>query len=316
MIYICHTAYHVFVSCIRQMTDPSSDCSIMLSDTLPNMKSIASRLAEAGVFQRVYTLNHDEILPRFCQNSYHKTLLISPLYLQKMNTKLSFLLNEELYLFNDYSEVGIFLVLRKKTYHLLEDSKDTFASAHAKPSGRQRKMKELLNRIFHVPYSIGMTNYCIDIAVNNKEKVKTHFNFPIKEYRIDKAIDQLSPEEKKTLIDIFGLPTVSDSSLPKAIVLTQPLAEMRKVNNDAETVIWYEQRIKQYYPAYKIYIKPHPRDKSDYSKLFNGDVWIIDRAIPSEMLNFGDNIHFDLALTYTSTSVNGLKCCDEVRLLR
>ena len=67
----------------------------------------------------------------------------------------------------------------------------------------------------------------------------------------------------------------------------------------------YEDIIKEYTGmGYTITIKPHPRDKADYSNLCEKyNCLYIDKYIPTEVLNYDDSVFYDLALSITTTAI-------------
>ena len=86
-------------------------------------------------------------------------------------------------------------------------------------------------------------------------------------------------------------------------MITQPLYKDCFVPSIAIQVAIYSDIIERALSEYKkIYIKAHPRDDYDYGSTFV-NVSIIDRKIPTEVLNFENKILFDKAITINSTAI-------------
>ena len=68
------------------------------------------------------------------------------------------------------------------------------------------------------------------------------------------------------------------------------------------------------YAVGPLFIKTHPRDTTDYAALFP-DAVILERTMPSEVLNFCLPFHFARAVTVQSFVLRGFTAADEKILL-
>ena len=68
------------------------------------------------------------------------------------------------------------------------------------------------------------------------------------------------------------------------------------------------------YAVGPLFIKTHPRDTTDYAALFPNAV-ILERTMPSEVLNFCLPFHFARAVTVQSFVLRGFTAADEKILL-
>lgn len=315
MQYVCHTIYHVYIACIQQLAYGHRDCGIVLMDNIPQADVFARRIEQESIFNNVMVIRHSEMYPEWTKRSFHLAYFWGLFNSKKEREKLSFLLNEEVYLFTDYSNVGGFLMRNQKKYHLLEDGCDTFAKNVHSLSGRQRIVKDILFSWFKIPYAMGMSEYCIDVEVNDAQKLETTFSCKVHEKKRNKLIASLTKEQINKLLKIFEVDFDMNGNMKTLLLITQPLAEMYLTKTDDETVRFYEAHLKEYSNDHRIYVKPHPRDAADYSKMLNGNVTVIDRSIPIEILNYLEDVQFDIGITYSSTSLNGVSFCKEVKKL-
>ena len=317
MYFVCHTAYHTYISCIRCMVG-NIKASIVLMDNIPNAEKIADRIKQTGVFETVKVIRHNEFLPSFSQKSFHVAYFAMRLLPQKAKEKLGFLLEaDRIVLFNDYSNVGAFLMQNKKQYSLYEDGCNTFTRDGHRMSGRAQWAKRVLFKCFGIPYAIGMKTLCQGIEVNDAANLRTEFPFPVTEMNRKELITQLTERQRKQLLDIYLVELNLLSNRKAALVLTEPLLEEYVVKTTEEQAALYEAKLIEYVDQYDIYIKAHPRDKTDYSRILGGRVRIIDRTIPVEILNLKRGILFDLGLvTDGSTSMFTVECCKEMRGLK
>ena len=129
-------------------------------------------------------------------------------------------------------------------------------------------------------------------------------------------------EDSKT--DRFHRLTEAQKGLIRQVFLTRPLPEKAEgavlflprdfVPDgllDGET----QQRmftavVKAHCTGGPLFIKTHPRDSFDYSRLFPEAV-ILERTMPSEVLNFALPFRFKKAVTVESTVLKALEVADE-----
>ena len=113
---------------------------------------------------------------------------------------------------------------------------------------------------------------------------------------MDNLWDSKSNEEKKEILKIFNLENIDEFGDNLVLLLTEPFSEHYLLPFDEEIDI-YKMFISKY-P--NIIIKPHPREKKNYSKLFPG-VKIINVPFPVELLKYV-GIKIDKIVTICSTA--------------
>ncbi len=62
--------------------------------------------------------------------------------------------------------------------------------------------------------------------------------------------------------------------------------------------------------GYQLYVKTHPRDTTDYEQLLP-DAVVLDRFMPSELLDYCFEVRFARAVGLCTASVRNLQCADE-----
>ncbi|HFP9165751.1 TPA: glycosyltransferase family 52, partial [Enterococcus faecium] len=211
----------------------------------------------------------------------------------------------DIYIFNDYSEFGDYLELTKKKYHLLEDGLDVFKQFDVyEDIGHGYKIKKILYRLFRIPYSVGMNQSCIDIEVNDDKNLKTPLLRPVIACNRMMLSKSISDDYMDDIFYIYGAKQVEMNG-KKLVLLTQVLKEILVVKSDSEQIDLYRAALKEYASDYSIYIKPHPRDRIDYSVLVQEYGAIcLDREIPMEVYCNLPNMTFDIVLTHSSTAAN------------
>lgn len=127
--------------------------------------------------------------------------------------------------------------------------------------------------------------------------------------KISELWDKLSNEKKKRILTIFNieLSMIENlKNLKKGILLiTQPLSEDRIISEEEKIEIYREILLNK--KVNKVFLKIHPRERTDYKKYFKEfDIEIIPKEFPIEILSFF-NIEFEEVVTLFSTSVFNFK---------
>lgn len=136
---------------------------------------------------------------------------------------------------------------------------------------------------------------------------------------IEKLWIELSKERKRKILEIFDIKLEELEKLKedkdKILLLTQPLSEDGIVDEIEKIEMYkqllYERGIK------KIYIKPHPREKTDYREVFkntNIEVKILSNKFPAEIFMLLD-MNFKKVITIFSTAALNFKYKCEVEFI-
>ncbi|MGN0687092.1 MAG: glycosyltransferase family 52, partial [Oscillospiraceae bacterium] len=118
--------------------------------------------------------------------------------------------------------------------------------------------------------------------------------------------DSLSPAELETLKLIFlrDMPQFDDRN--SVLLITQPLYEDGIVLSETEQMEIYQKLAAKYTEGYSLVIKPHPRDKADYSAAFPKAV-IIDSNMPLEIIALIHKPEFRCVISLNSSSERVIK---------
>ncbi|PSU17625.1 hypothetical protein CTM96_21710, partial [Photobacterium phosphoreum] len=172
---------------------------------------------------------------------------------------------------------------------------------------------DFLNRYEYILIEDGLLNY-----IYNSKRKNRLYNFFIsnnKTYgRSDKCskiyltgirkipneilnkVELLSIDKKDTLNDYYG-ELIKDSF----ILITQPLSEDGVITENEKIGIYKNIILKYNKDKKNIVIKPHPREKTDYSKLFK-DTKVMNKNTPFEY--FSNTIAYDnVVITLFSTAI-------------
>lgn len=305
-VFICHTIYHVYISLLKQFnSDINSD--IILVDTIPEVQQLANCLRSESLFNTVNIIYKKDIFLN--TRSYHLNHAYIAWKKKKLSSQLYYLFQyDNIYIFNDYTELGAYLNLSGIPYHLLEDGCDCYKKTNQhKPSGRARLAKQVLWQLFKIPAGLGESDNIIDVEVNDAHNMHTQFDCMVLEVPRKMLMSHLSCDQIGALFRIFNASGLFEIAKGSTIILTEPLWEKGITRHGNDTVAFYK-RIAESATGESCYIKPHPRDDSDYCSVFAPSS-IIDRNLPIELLNYLGKDRFSAGITYSSTSISLLEAC-------
>lgn len=106
--------------------------------------------------------------------------------------------------------------------------------------------------------------------------------------------------EKEKILDIFGFDNKIIERLKnkKEILYTQPLSEDKIITEEEKIEIY--SKIIEKYKKETLVIKQHPREKTDYKKIFT-NIEVLNQSFPAELFNLL-GIKFEKAITLFSTA--------------
>lgn len=126
-------------------------------------------------------------------------------------------------------------------------------------------------------------------------------------------------QDKLNALSLAFLPSVdlnADGLFPKdktkSIIITQTLNEDGVIEHESTKIDIYKDFVNQANTEL-IYIKPHPRERTDYAEIFNNDerVIVLPKLFPAELLNMHPNLKFKKAFTAFSTAIDNLEHVEE-----
>ena len=336
-IYICHTFYHVYVTCLKELNirresartgDEPGGAALMLSLMSNKFGTLKDRALASGLFEDVYEYDEqlDSAFPELeplktdsgnlFRNMINRIRFTRRLgQLEEPYVPVDLREYRDIYVFCDSDPIGYYLNYKKIRYHAMEDGLNCLLygdQARIDNNGHFRFKAWMAARglIF---IQNGWGRYCIDMEVND---------LSVLEYGCPKYIevprrplqDALTDEDKEILLSIFveDLDTIraglrSLHGKHKVMVLSEPLCDLTTREQIFRDII-DEYGVIGDEPT-DLIIKQHPRDLMDYETLFP-DAVILPRTFPMEMLNFMPELRAD-RLVSVFTVLDALEFADE-----
>lgn len=329
-IYVCHTYYHVYVACLKELNLPREkrgSATLVLSTMSNDFGNLKERAERCGLFEAVHLFDEKEDVqfPELMKYHVDRGNLFLNLLSRIRYTKLlgkaqqpfvpvDFAQYKDIYVFCDSDPIGYYLSWRRLPYHALEDGLDCISLCDtARYDNRGHfKLKAFLAARNLIFIQNGWGKYCLDMEVNDISILP----FPCPKY-IEKPrselTDSLSAEDKALLVRLFieNIEEIKGKlSQEKAMILllTEPLCDLgvrEKIFRDC---------IEQYGTIEGqdavILIKPHPRDALDYERLFSEHI-VLEKNFPMEILNYIEGLSFRLVIS-VFTVVRAIRFAEEI----
>lgn len=312
-LYICHTPYQVLVELCRAM-DAATPPDLILSTAVPAAGQLAGRLTATGLFAAVRCFDEAAC------GSAVQTGLLPTLLLQhwrgRRNVEKYYgfsidpALYQNVYIHNDWSVLGRYLQDRHIPYILCEDTlASTCRPSHPIIDQQRAQPHFKLRQALGYGY-LYWGDWKGVKAVETECAARTAL-FPEKLVEHSKAalLHHLSDEQKALVRQVFitaPLPQKAEGAvlfLPRDFVpdgLLEPDTQRRMFLAVAAA----------HCQSGPLFIKAHPRDETDYAALFPQAV-VLERTMPSEVLNFTLPFRFAKAVTVESTVLSGLEVADQ-----
>lgn len=319
-IYICHTYFQVYITLIKTIIQKNKN-DIVICNTIPDSKKLIKSLKKSELFNEIYYYDEVSVLDEFRRQKIERKIFRTNqmINLFEQNAEFDLSSYNHIYIYNDWTTIGAYIMDKKLNYHLIEDGINAFYYLKGNLADKvtflnpnfKYKIKKIIKKILHIGYDFfGQSKYVIDIEVNDKSKIFIK-NDNVIEVPKESLYRKINDKEKLIIYNIFMDGELNlDSNKNKILILTQPLYIDKMVSSMEEQQNIYTNLINEYISDYEVYIKPHPRDTFDYKKI-NSKIIILGKNIPIEILNYNNKINFKKAITITSSSIESLNFIDE-----
>ncbi len=341
-IYVCHTYYHAYVAFLKELNLPKEkrgQATLVLSSMSNDFESFGERTKAVGLFEAVVPFDEkrEDYFPELAAFRQDKGNIVFNMWQRIRFTRryaeleapfvpVDFREYRDIYVFCDSDPIGYFLNRNRIPYHALEDGLNCLVHFDAARYDNRGHFKlkaflsEKLNLIF---VQNGYGKYCLDMEVNSISAIA----MPCPKYKEvprQGLVDALTQEDKDLILRAFvrdmdglvekiaecngeikeGKAGSDGEKKDKILILTDPVCAL-----DVREKI-FRDIVAEYEKQGQIFIKPHPRDELDYSRVFPGYP-MFDAAMPMEMLNFFPNLHFEQVVT-VFTDLKGIRFADKL----
>ena len=180
------------------------------------------------------------------------------------------------------------------------------------------RIKKITSKLVNRPLVNGFDNRITKVFATTPEDLPKELRQKSEQLNWKSTLAKMSQEKLDELTKAF-LPSddLKSSQLfplnkTKSIIITQTLNEDGIVPKESVKLKYYQEFVDQAQTDL-IYFKPHPRERTDYAKVFESDkrIIILPKLFPAELLNLLPNLSFQKAFTAYSTAIDNLTNVEE-----
>ena len=309
-LYICHTAYHLLIALVRAVRAGGGQ-AVWLSEQIPGAAALAASGRLSGPFAEACVLYESRWpgvaagpLGHWRNRRGYEAAGAGPALRRGAYRRI--------YISNDWSVAGRYLQDCRAGYTLCEDTVGGTLDPDQHLLEAQRAAADFAARRRGKGYLYwGDSRFCR--TVESEDVAKCTLFPPEKLVTFSKKalLESLTGAEKAAVRRVFLTEPLPDDPaalanatllLPRSFVLD---GLMDQPTQDAIFLA-----VAKKYADGPLFIKTHPRDETDYHKLFPQAV-VLERTMPSEVLNFCLPGKFKRAVTVQSWVLRGFTAAEE-----
>ena len=306
-LYICHTAYQVLVDLLRAGRAEGKPHTLVLSAAVADVQALAARLDKTG---GVRTVLVDETRWPGTVTGPLADLRARRAFEKLCGWKLERSRYENIYIHNDWSVLGRYLQDCHAGYILCED---TFGSTlgpdqHLVTDQRAAPDFARKQRTGKGYLYWGDSPWCK--LVESEDAARCTLFGPDKMVTDSKAalLQSLTDEEKAMVRSVFLTQPLPEQAEGATLLLPRSFVADGLMTQERQDAMF--RAVAARYAVGPLFIKTHPRDTTDYQELFP-DAVILERTMPSEVLNFCLPFTFRRAVTVQSFVLRGFTAAEE-----
>ena len=185
-------------------------------------------------------------------------------------------------------------------YNLLEDGTADYKLSNYFILNSNFSFKKKLKNILRLDFRKNILDKTKKIYLTGLASIPEEIKHKVEIINLKDLWNKKSNVEKEEILNVFGFDKNIVNSIKnrKYILYTQPLSE-DEILLENEKIELYSKILKKYDENF-IVLKKHPREKTDYKKIFP-NIEVMDQIFPAELLTLLD-IHFEKAITIFSTA--------------
>lgn len=315
-IYVCHTYYHALITFLKELEHrekgTQGGACLVLSSLSTDFSGFQERVLDSGIFREVVPFPEVRFtdMPELAELTRDRGFIVLNMIQRIRFTRRYGELEDryipdvlragrgrELYVFCDSDPVGTWLNQNHIRYHAVEDGLNClshFDTARYDNKGAFRLKAFMSKRLNLIFIQNGYGKYCMDMEVNNISAIALP---PIcgavyREVPRLPLYERLTDEDRALIRDVFmpELDAETFSAGGQAVLL------LTEAHRPSEMLIRMYSDVIAARPGSRIFIKPHPMDRTDYGAAFP-DATVLPGRVPMEVLKLVPGVHFSEVIT-------------------
>lgn len=304
-LYICHTAYHLLLALVRAMRAGGGQ-AVWLSEQIPGADALAASGKLDGAFGEVAVLHESRWqgtvtgpLGHFRNRRAYEKAWVGP--------KLDQNAYGTIRISNDWSVAGRYLQDCHAPYTLCEDTVGGTLDTDQHLLTEQRAADAARR-----PYLYwGDSPACRAVESEDPDRCTLFPREKLRRFSARELLANLTAEEKAAVRRVFvsqPLPEDPATYAEATLLLPRSFVQDGLMDQAQQDAIFKAVAAK--YTTGPLFIKTHPRDDTDYTALFP-EATVLERTMPSEVLNFCLPGKFRRAVTVQSWVLRGFTAAQE-----
>lgn len=317
-VFVCYTPYHIYTTLILSYTKHVNGelNTIIIADHASSNTFISENIKKYIYWiDKVLYVPDNKIKERFSKTSkvqlWLKILLID-YYFKKYYSKTKkineIILESQVYMYHDSPLTSKFILKKVDNISLIEDGLANYTK-------RSEKFIDRIKMLFSVYPSLGRHPKIKKIYVNDINKLPLDVKHKGRNLNFHTLTNKIQESDKDKILNVFlkeeEIKNIKNFE-NNLLLITQPLSEDGKMSESKKINIY--KKIISNYNNYNIFIKPHPREKTNYIKQFK-DIVVLDKGFPLEILNFYGKSLFKIGITLFSSAINNISFIEEKIIL-
>lgn len=321
-VFVCEAPYNIYIPLLKAVYNYRNNIKtiIIFTDDICDNKKLAEKVSLLKFVDKVIYIEYrkefvnskSKLLKKLSLLFYKKKLLT--VFDKKYNFYLKyykFLKDSRINLFWGYHPLSRYLMIKHDNLKFIEEGNGVYYI-----NRKHRLLKSVIRKIIGLPDINGTDKNVKEVEVSYPDKLIKELQKKAVILDIERLEANLTIHEKHEILSLYfdDEYKFEESYLYQdnlAIVITQPFSEDGDMTEDAKIKI-YEKVIENLFlKHYKILIKAHPREKTDYAKIFDDkNLIILPKEFPLELINLFDN-KVKLGITVSSTALKNLNCVEK-----
>ncbi|WP_299123939.1 glycosyltransferase family 52 [uncultured Winogradskyella sp.] len=317
--FVCCTTYHIYLSILEAYKYKKLGYKsrlVFITDKIEDGEQLLPKLNKIDAFEAVVPIKAYSIIVDLKNKIGFFDYVFNRAKALKMRIEAN---NPQLLANKDFflnSELNLFEINRSRAYFIIKYP-DNFMRMHEDGlSAYERKLSKtrIFNRkyITRFPLLKGHDEQVKEFLVQYPEKVFDEvLKDKVKKLDIEALENGLTKTEKLNVVNAFLDHNLNLVNEKKALIITQPLSEMDLMSENKKIDIYKSMVEDANKQDYKVYLKTHPREKTDYYKIFGDSLILMPRLFPLEIFNLSEDFNFEIGYTYHSSALGHLKYCNQ-----
>lgn len=317
-LFVITSVYHILLSILHIEERKLEENILVIVEITPNIESLIDGLKKTRWFKNVilmpgrqkqkkmagkitYAINRKKIVPLIdSEQAQLRTLL--------KNDD-----DYDIYICSPDSAKNYFIYKYKNhNIFMIEDGLKTYVTS---PPNQTKKIS---SRLINRPIPNGYDNRITKVFATNPKDLPKELKKKSERINWKSTLNNLSSNKQEELVEAF-LPghmltdiDIFPKDKSKSIIITQSLNEDGIVTDEITKLKYYYDFVDQA-KTDLIYIKPHPRELTNYSELFETDnrVFVLPKLFPAELLTLLPDLKFEKAFTAYSTAIDAFNNVDQ-----